>query len=258
MTRLAYSAGVTIRAAFNPDEWSAIASAPVLAGMMVMAADRGGTVRETLSISRAYAEARASSETGELLREVVATPPAIGQAGLRVDAASLAADAPAKLRRAIDLLEERATQEEIVEYKRFVYGLAERVARAHREGGVLGIGGQEISPPEREALDRIAGIFDAPVAARTGEPAEWEPRHSFTPDEARAAGEELGVDWDSAGFDVEQLRSGMNVELEHGRRSPATNVTDDDPVKTAKIALAHLNELADYYTRLARVHDASA
>ena len=72
-------------------------------------------------------------------------------------------------------------------------------------------------------------------------------------EDARRVGEEIGIDWDSAPFDVEQFRMGMNVELEHGLRDPVTNVTDDDPVVTAKIALAHLNELPDYYTRLLRM-----
>src|SRR5690348_11403377 len=120
---LTYSAGVTSKAAFNDDEWSTVTSAPVLAGLMVMSAERGGTVGETLSSSRAYADARSSEETGELLRTIVASPPALG----RVDPQALAAEAPTKLRRAIDLLEERATQEEVVAYKRFVYGLAEAV-----------------------------------------------------------------------------------------------------------------------------------
>lgn len=61
------------------------------------------------------------------------------------------------------------------------------------------------------------------------------------------------MDWDSVPFDVEQFRMGMDVELEHGSRDPATNVTDDDVVTTAKIARAHLNEIADYYTRLAKM-----
>ncbi|MDX6448745.1 MAG: hypothetical protein QOD08_1208 [Gaiellaceae bacterium] len=74
-----------------------------------------------------------------------------------------------------------------------------------------------------------------------------------TADDARRVGEEIGIDWDSAPFDVEQFRMGMNVELEHGLRDPVTNVTDDDPVVTAKIALAHLNEIPDYYTRLLRM-----
>ncbi len=76
---------------------------------------------------------------------------------------------------------------------------------------------------------------------------------SFTADEARRMGEEIGIDWSSAPFDVEQFRMGMDVELEHGQHDPATNVTDDDPLVTGKIALAHLNEFADYYTRLAKM-----
>ena len=62
----------------------------------------------------------------------------------------------------------------------------------------------------------------------------------FSIDEARRAGEEIGIDWATASFDVEQFCRGMNVELEHGLCDPLTNVTDDDPVVTAKIALAHL------------------
>lgn len=70
----------------------------------------------------------------------------------------------------------------------------------------------------------------------------------FTADEAKAIGEKLGLDWSK--FDVEQFRMGMDVELEHGTRDPHTNVTNDDPLTTGKIALAHLNEFPDYYTRL--------
>ncbi len=76
---------------------------------------------------------------------------------------------------------------------------------------------------------------------------------SFTVDDARAIGEEIGIDWDTAPFDVDQLRIGMDVELEHGLHDPLTNVSNDDPLLTAKIALAHLNEFPDYYTRLERM-----
>ena len=72
-------------------------------------------------------------------------------------------------------------------------------------------------------------------------------------DEARSVGEQIGIDWDSAPFDVEQFRIGMEVEFEHGSHDPRTNVTDDDPVITGKIAWAHLNEFADYYTRLQKM-----
>ncbi len=74
---------------------------------------------------------------------------------------------------------------------------------------------------------------------------------SFTTEQARAAGAEIGIDWATSRFEVEQLRIGMGVELEHGTHDPDTNVTDDDVTVTAKIARAHLNEFPDYYTRLA-------
>jgi len=80
-------------------------------------------------------------------------------------------------------------------------------------------------------------------------------RRSFTAEEARRVGEEIGIDWATAPFDVEQFRSGMDVELEHGLHDPATNVTDDAPSVTARIALAHLNEFPDYYTRLERMEE---
>ena len=73
----------------------------------------------------------------------------------------------------------------------------------------------------------------------------------FTADQAREAGERIGINWATSRFDVEQLRMGMDVELEHGTHDPETNVTDDDVTVTAKIARAHLNEFPDYYTRLA-------
>jgi Protein of unknown function (DUF5661) len=80
-------------------------------------------------------------------------------------------------------------------------------------------------------------------------------RTSFTAEEARRVGEEIGIDWASVEFDVEQFRTGMVVELEHGLHDPVTNVTDDDPIVTGKIALAYLNESPDYYTRLERMEE---
>jgi hypothetical protein len=74
-----------------------------------------------------------------------------------------------------------------------------------------------------------------------------------TIEEARRVGEQIGIDWASAAFDVDQFRAGMEVELEHGSQDPATDVTHDDPVLTGKIALAHLNEFPDYYLRLERM-----
>jgi len=76
-------------------------------------------------------------------------------------------------------------------------------------------------------------------------------RRHFTAHEARAAGERIGIDWNTSRFDVEQFRTGMDVELEHGTHDLDTNVTNDDVDITAKIARAHLNEFPDYYSRLA-------
>lgn len=78
-------------------------------------------------------------------------------------------------------------------------------------------------------------------------------KQHFTSDEAKQIGETLGIDWSR--YDVGQFRMGLDVELEHGLVDPHTNITNDDPVMTGKIALAHLNELTDYYTRLEKMED---
>lgn len=75
-------------------------------------------------------------------------------------------------------------------------------------------------------------------------------------EEARSIGEQIGIDWDSADFPVEELRMGIGVEYEHGSRLGAnTDVTKDDPLNTARIAWAHLKEISDYYTRLKQMEE---
>lgn len=78
-------------------------------------------------------------------------------------------------------------------------------------------------------------------------------KKQFTLEQAKEYGGKLGIDWKK--FDVEQFRMGMDVELEHGNRDSLTNVTNNDSLTTAKIALAHLNEFPDYYTRLEKMED---
>ncbi|MDP3730370.1 MAG: DUF5661 family protein [Candidatus Omnitrophota bacterium] len=78
-------------------------------------------------------------------------------------------------------------------------------------------------------------------------------RKNFTAEEAKKTGDRLGIEWDK--FDVDQFMRGMNVELEHGLRDPSTNVSNDDPTITGKIALAHLNEIPDYYDRLEKMEE---
>ncbi len=73
-------------------------------------------------------------------------------------------------------------------------------------------------------------------------------KNHFTAEEAKNIGDRLGVDWSK--IELEDFRYGMDVELEHGTENQLTNVTNDDPLTTGKIALAHLNEFPDYYKRL--------
>ena len=78
-------------------------------------------------------------------------------------------------------------------------------------------------------------------------------KSQFTADEARAIGTEIGIDWGDSPFDVDEFRDGLDVELEHGLHDPQTNVSGSDPIVTGKIALAHLKEFPDYYTRLKKM-----
>jgi len=80
-------------------------------------------------------------------------------------------------------------------------------------------------------------------------------KKSFTLEEAKEIGEKIGIDWDNCKWTIEEFKRGMDIELEHGTVDPQTNVTDDDPIKTAKITLAHLKEVRDYNTRLDKMEE---
>lgn len=80
-------------------------------------------------------------------------------------------------------------------------------------------------------------------------------KKSFTIMEASEIANKLAIDFNKEKYDLEQFRQGLDVELEHGKVNPITNVTDDDPLLTGKIALAHLNEFPDYYTRLSKLEE---
>ena len=83
-------------------------------------------------------------------------------------------------------------------------------------------------------------------------------RQTFTREEALTIATRFGMDFETLKYDLEQFRMGLDVELEHGLRSPKTDVTGDDSTLTGKIALAHLNEFPDYYTRLAAMEREAA
>jgi hypothetical protein len=138
---------MTTQAAFTPEEWETILEAPTSAGMIVVTASPGGTIRETFSMGKAYAEARQQHGASELLDEVVSTRPKVDR---HVDSpADLESKGLQHLRDAVAAIQAKATPEELEDYRRFVVGLAERVAHAHREDGV------EVSDAERAAIAKI-------------------------------------------------------------------------------------------------------
>jgi hypothetical protein len=156
---------VTSKADFNAEEWSTVVEAPLLAGMRVVTAGRGGTIRESFAIAQAYAEARRTQGESQLLDEVVASPPAVDAQRVRAagDIVSLSTE---RLHDALRLVTEKGSPEDAEQYKRFVLGVAQAAAEAHKEGGFIGIGGKQVSEEEQRALDEIRGLLDANPSAR--------------------------------------------------------------------------------------------
>jgi hypothetical protein len=147
---------MTTKSEFNADEWERVARAPALAGVMVALADRGGSFRESLALGKAYVAARRDEAGSELLEQLVASPPSLDR-----QSAGTPDEIPEQIREAVRIVEEKATPEEAEAYRQFVLRLAEVVAHAHKEGGVLGIGGKEVSPEEQAALDRLSSTLSA-------------------------------------------------------------------------------------------------
>ena len=152
---------MTTKTEFNAEEWERAATAPALAGVLVMMADRGGTIRESIALGKAYSEARRDGGS-ELLEQFAATAPRVDPASLG-PADQLRQQLPERIREAVRIVEEKATPEEAEEYRRFILRVADVVAHAHKEGGVLGIGGKEVSEQEQAALDELARALEAPA-----------------------------------------------------------------------------------------------
>jgi hypothetical protein len=148
------------KADFNAEEWSTVVEGPVLAGMRVVAASRGGTLRESVAIGRVYAEARQRQGESGFLDELVSSPPGIDRQSLQ-GAGDITAVSSERLREALGILNARASSGEVEAYKRFVLDVAQAAAEAHKEGGFIGIGGKQISDEEQAALDEIQSILDA-------------------------------------------------------------------------------------------------
>ncbi|HEV7584267.1 MAG TPA: hypothetical protein VGO14_00650 [Solirubrobacteraceae bacterium] len=146
---------MTTKSDFSPEDWKLVLEGPPSAGLIVIMADRGGTVHETYSMARAYADARQEHGRSELLDEIAAAKPEIDRSRsssreeLKQRNLSHVSDAVATLER-------RASQEEVEEYRSFVLALAEKVASAHREG-TRDQG--PVSDAEREAISEIAAAL---------------------------------------------------------------------------------------------------
>ncbi len=143
---------MTSRTDFTPEEWELVLEGPPSAGMIVITAQRGGTLRETITMAKAYAEARQLHGQSELLDEVVAAKPAIDHTRYR-SLEELRERCLAHLSGAVRLLEDKATPQELDDYRRFIVNLVEKVASSHRE---LGGGEGAVSDAERAAIDSIA------------------------------------------------------------------------------------------------------
>jgi hypothetical protein len=150
---------MTTKAEFNADEWSTIAAGPFVAGLTVIAADRGGTVRETVEMARVFAEEQKAGENPELIAELLRERPnpqaVLGGEGEKPTAEDLPVRAEQILREAITTLESKATPEEVEAYKRLCLEIAQRVAERTKSGGVLGIGGEKVSGGEQAAIERL-------------------------------------------------------------------------------------------------------
>jgi hypothetical protein len=148
---------MTGKADFTDEEWEQILQGPPTAGLIVITAQRGGSFRESFSMAKAYSEARRQHGDSELLDTIASTKPEVDHTRYH-SPEELKEHGLGHLRDAVALLEQKATPEEVDDYKRFVINLAQRVAEAHKEG-FLGLSGERVSDAEREAIEEIAGAL---------------------------------------------------------------------------------------------------
>jgi hypothetical protein len=152
---------MTAKSDFTEQEWKTVREGPPSAGLIVTMVDSGGTFRETFAIGKAYTEARKEHGESQLLDELLAAKPEVDRTHYH-SLDELKEHNLQHLRDAMAVLEGKATQQEIEEYRRFVIRVAEKVAHAHREHGV------EVSPAEQAAIDEISATVGAQPAGADG------------------------------------------------------------------------------------------
>ena len=144
---------MTGKADFTEEEWKTVLEGPPSAGLMVIASDRGGSIRETFSMAKAYTEARQQHGDSELLDELVNAKPEVDHTRYH---------SPEELKQAclknisegVDLVSSRGTPDELDDYKKFILALANKVAEARKEG-FMGLSGDRVSDDERGAIEEI-------------------------------------------------------------------------------------------------------
>jgi hypothetical protein len=146
---------MTTKSDFNAEEWDRVAQAPAFAAFMVMLAERGGAIRESIAVGRAYAEAR-GDRGSELIQQLASSPPQLNPSQF-AQRDQLSSELPERIDAGITLVDQKAGPDEAREYREFVLHVADVVAHAAKEGGVLGIGGKEITEQEQAVLDDLRG-----------------------------------------------------------------------------------------------------
>ena len=145
---------MTSKGDFTAEEWQLILEAPPSAGMIVVTAQRGGSFRETIAMAKAYAEARQEHGKSELLDDIVAAKPERDHTHYH-SFEELKQNGLQHVRDSVVLLQNKATPEEVDEYRRFIVTLSERVAGAHREHG------HDVSEAEQAAIGDITEALNA-------------------------------------------------------------------------------------------------
>jgi hypothetical protein len=146
---------MSAKADFTEEEWELLREGPATAGMIVLLASGGGSFRETWALAKTFAEARQQHGTSQLLDELVDEKPDVPRFGSAEEAEQKGLES---IGRAVALLEQKATPDDVESYKRFALEVAERVAQAHEEEG------QPVSGEEREAIAKITAALSASAA----------------------------------------------------------------------------------------------
>ncbi len=150
---------MTAKTDFTDEEWTTILQGPPSAGMYVAFSQKGGSIRESFSMAKAYAKAKQQPGGSQLIDEIVSTKPEVDKTRMP-SVEQMEAHLLENVQHAVALLRSKAEAGEVSEYGRFIVGLAERVAEAHREG-FMGMSGERVSDKERAAVQQVAETVGA-------------------------------------------------------------------------------------------------